>query len=406
MLNRNFTEFKEEIRTTLTHLFEPDFEFPEGLLRDFKVEQVPGSQELQEKILSAIVEMEPPDDSPSSGLLRRYFESLYLHYNLRLTQEEVANRLHLSVRHLQRIQAEAVHLLAGRMWQQYIESAGLDEKATQAIDWQSQAAMEFSLLRDSSPDVSVDIESVIKSVLEMDAFIVSAYGIKMETGNIQPSLVTPVHPSILRQTIISAISALAHILNPLTIKFYSILEGGKIKITLAGPVGDCSGLDTEDLTRDILLTPEMKLEVICKHPVLYLNIRVPIVGERNVLVVEDNPDMVYYYRRCTTGTIYHLHHIASGKDLFPAIEAYKPDIILLDVMLPDIDGWQLLTNLHERAISREIPVVVCSVVKEANLALALGACICLPKPVQPQRLVEALDQAYDRSQKEAQADRP
>jgi CheY-like chemotaxis protein len=110
--------------------------------------------------------------------------------------------------------------------------------------------------------------------------------------------------------------------------------------------------------------------------------------------------MVYFYRRCTAGTTYNFNHISLGKDLFQAIDTFKPDIILLDVMLPDMDGWQLLTNLHERSVSRDIPVVVCSVMKEENLALALGACGYLVKPVQPQQLVEALDHAFARSLRE------
>jgi CheY-like chemotaxis protein len=74
------------------------------------------------------------------------------------------------------------------------------------------------------------------------------------------------------------------------------------------------------------------------------------------------------------------------------VEDHRPAIIVLDVMLPDIDGWQLLTHLHEHPLTRSTPVIVCSVVKEEALALALGATIFLAKPVEPERFVEALDQ--------------
>lgn len=408
---KDFLTFKDEIHTALMHLYDPDFEFPAALYARLNCEQALGSRNVQEKILAAIAEMEPGSDIQSGSRARRNFDSLYLHYNARMTQEEVANRLHLSVRHLQRTQAEAVHLLAGRLWASQTVATAIaattsEEKPAQAIDWRTQAAQEFSLLRDSAPNITADIESVIQSVLALDSFMVSAHGIHLEIGNLQSSLVTTVHPSILRQTLISAISALAPIIRSKMIKFYTALEGGRIKITLAGPVVECSRLNTDDLTREILLTPEMSLESICKNEHIYLHIRMPVVGERTVLVVEDNLDMVYFYRRCTSGTTYNFHHITSGKDLFLAIETYKPDVILVDVMLPDIDGWQLLTHLHERAISRDIPVVVCSVVKEENLAIALGACVYLAKPVQPQRFVEALDQAFSRSFKEPQADLP
>jgi CheY-like chemotaxis protein len=406
MAINDFLTFKEEIRTVLIHLYDPDFEVPEALYAIFHCEQVPDTRIIQEKILAAIAELEPGNGVPTGSRERRNFDSLYLHYNRRMTQEEVAKHLHLSVRHLQRTQSEAIHLLTGKLWRLYTEVPAGMEKSNLAADWRTQAAQEFSLLRESAPNVTADIESVIQSVLALDSFMVSAHDIHLEIGSLQSSLTTTVHPSILRQTLISAISCLAPSIHTRVLKFYTVLESGRIKITLAGPVAKFFNPNSDDLTREILITPEMDLEVICKNELVYLNIRVPMVGERTVLVVEDNPDMVYFYRRCTSGTTYNLHHISAGSGIFRAIETIKPDIILLDVMLPDMDGWQLLTHLHEQAVSRDIPVVVCSVVKEENLALALGACAYLSKPVQPQRFVEALDLAFSRSFKESQADLP
>ena len=403
MTIQEFLTFKEAIRTVLIHLYDPDFEVPEALCAIFDCEWVPGSRIVQEKILAAIAELGPGTSAPSAERDRRYFDALYLHYNRRMTQEEVANHLHLSVRHLQRTQNEAIHLLSGKLWKFHLEGSASKEKLNQAEDWRAQAAQEVSLVRESAPNITADIESVIQSVLALDAFMVSAHGIHLEIGSLQSALTTTVHPSILRQTLISAISCLAPAIHSKVLKFYSILESGRIKITLTGPVAKSFNPNTAELTREILLTSEMNLEVICKNELIYLHIRVPMVGERTVLVVEDNPDMVYFYRRCTSGTTYNLHHISAGSEIFQAIETHQPDIILLDVMLPDMDGWQLLTHLHERVLSRGIPVVVCSVVKEENLALALGACVFLTKPVQPQRLVEALDLAFGRSFKASQS---
>ena len=75
------------------------------------------------------------------------------------------------------------------------------------------------------------------------------------------------------------------------------------------------------------------------------------------------------------------------------IEELQPDAIVLDVMLPDIDGWQVLTHLYDRPATRSIPVIVCSVVREEALALALGATSFLSKPIRPHEFVAALDQA-------------
>jgi CheY-like chemotaxis protein len=76
-----------------------------------------------------------------------------------------------------------------------------------------------------------------------------------------------------------------------------------------------------------------------------------------------------------------------------AVETVTPDVIVLDVILPDADGWELLMHLHEHPIARSIPIIICSVVREKELALALGAKAYLPKPVRRRQFISALQQA-------------
>ncbi|MBC7255945.1 MAG: response regulator [Chloroflexi bacterium] len=114
-----------------------------------------------------------------------------------------------------------------------------------------------------------------------------------------------------------------------------------------------------------------------------------------VFVVDDNRDLVHYYQRCTAGTPYRIIHIPRGREIFPALERQRPDAIVLDLMLPDVDGWEILGQLHEHPLSRTVPVIVCSVVREAELALTLGATVFLAKPVKRQQFLEALAQVIN-----------
>jgi CheY-like chemotaxis protein len=92
------------------------------------------------------------------------------------------------------------------------------------------------------------------------------------------------------------------------------------------------------------------------------------------------------------GTRYHILYRANGAGLVESLPDVSPDAIVLDVMLPDIDGWRLLMRLHQDERTRTIPVVVCSVVKEADLARSLGAARFLEKPVRPREFIRALDE--------------
>ena len=86
-----------------------------------------------------------------------------------------------------------------------------------------------------------------------------------------------------------------------------------------------------------------------------------------------------------------------GQRVFEIVEDFAPDVIVLDIMLPDVDGWELLALLHEHPVARSIPIIVCSVVREEDLALALGAALYLPKPVERQQFIRALDQVLSQA---------
>jgi DNA-binding response OmpR family regulator len=130
-------------------------------------------------------------------------------------------------------------------------------------------------------------------------------------------------------------------------------------------------------------------------------VKLPSTDYVTVLVVDDNLDLVHFYRRYVTGTRYRIVHVAKGQQVFKTLEEFPSDIIVLDVMLPDIDGWELLAHLREHTVTRSIPVVVCSVVRERELALALGAALYLPKPVRRRQFILALDEVLSQASGEA-----
>lgn len=72
----------------------------------------------------------------------------------------------------------------------------------------------------------------------------------------------------------------------------------------------------------------------------------------------------------------------------------KPDAIILDVMLPSADGYEALQTLRSDPITASIPVVVCTVLKQRDLALALGATDFLAKPATQGALLAALARCW------------
>jgi CheY-like chemotaxis protein len=69
----------------------------------------------------------------------------------------------------------------------------------------------------------------------------------------------------------------------------------------------------------------------------------------------------------------------------------RPHAITLDIMMPNKDGWSVLTELKSDAATRDFPVIICSILDQADKGFSLGAADYLVKPILEDDLVHALD---------------
>jgi CheY-like chemotaxis protein len=100
-----------------------------------------------------------------------------------------------------------------------------------------------------------------------------------------------------------------------------------------------------------------------------------------VLVVEDDPQfselLALYLRQERYTPVQHY----SGVGVVALARELQPTLITLDIMLPGRDGWDVLRDLKADPQTRDIPVLIVSVLEESELALSLGAVNCLGKPL-------------------------
>lgn len=110
-----------------------------------------------------------------------------------------------------------------------------------------------------------------------------------------------------------------------------------------------------------------------------------------VLIIDDNPDVRLLFQRYLQAIPYRLIQATSADQALQLVAQVEPRLIILDLMMPFRDGWDLLQILQRDPRTRSIPIVVCSVVHERTLALTMGAAYFLPKPVSQAALLEVLE---------------
>ncbi len=109
-----------------------------------------------------------------------------------------------------------------------------------------------------------------------------------------------------------------------------------------------------------------------------------------VLVVEDDPSAARLLRAYLEPEGYGVRVVTDGESALALARSDPPTAILLDVLLPGIDGWEVLRRLKADPNLRAVPVVIVTVVDERDVGLALGAVDYLVKPIDRENLLGSL----------------
>lgn len=116
------------------------------------------------------------------------------------------------------------------------------------------------------------------------------------------------------------------------------------------------------------------------------------MGKR-ILFVEDNNTHRLITQDFLTAREYSVVSLPDGSELFQTMKSFNPDLLLLDLKLPQMDGFMLLEQLQQ-SLWRSLPVIVISAYafqKERQKAIDLGARSYLTKPINFEGLIQAIE---------------
>jgi DNA-binding response OmpR family regulator len=121
-----------------------------------------------------------------------------------------------------------------------------------------------------------------------------------------------------------------------------------------------------------------------------------VTGERRVLIVEDDADLRHVYRLALSFAGFQVQEAIDGMDALRRIDADPPDLIVLDLMLPDLSGLVVQQEVAAHAHTRNIPVVIVTG-SGINLDHVDVPCV-LRKPITPEQLIETVRKCLNAEQ--------
>jgi DNA-binding response OmpR family regulator len=125
---------------------------------------------------------------------------------------------------------------------------------------------------------------------------------------------------------------------------------------------------------------------------LAAEISLPVRPSWRVLVIDDNTDTLHLYERALADSRYTCLTCGQPQHAVAQAAEVRPHIIMLDVMMPDVDGWELLGRLRTHPALQNTPIIISSILPQEQLARTLGAAAFLRKPFNRVSLLAVLDQ--------------
>lgn len=411
--NATRNRFLDELRRVLRNLYDPTVLAQSPLTRVFDV-QAHGNpaQALRQVVIGGIQALKPDHSVPPTAPAWRIYQVLAQCYIEQSCQTIVANNLGLSVRQLRRQQREAEHALADYLWAHHRLEARADrlmsDAALQAPIPPEAAAVgangrqeELDWLSQSLATGSVDVAEVLRAAVNLTAPLAQRHNVRLEYDSTAAGAPIVGQASLLRQALIN-----------LMVGAISAVPGGQVHAETATdaqeivvrveaiPAGPGAFVGEDTWTESLAMAQQLigrfggRLELSpagASERSRTVTLRLTPPERLPVLVIDDNQDTLHLFERYLSGTRYQFIGARDPEQALALAAQAHPRVVLLDIMLPNVDGWELLGRLREHPQTGGIPIIVCTILPQEPLALALGAAAFLRKPVSREALLALLD---------------
>jgi len=340
-----------------------------------------------------IASLKPQPGLSSSVQDRHSYELLQFRYIEQFTQKEVAEHLGVSLRQYQREQQIALERLASLLE----EKVGV-KLQEQLGKQENHSEKDIAWMVNPSLEEKSDFSSILEGVLRLVHPLTERYSIKFKV-EIEPGLpAVNVHREALRQILVAIFSVTIHQAVGGLIRLYIRRDRDDVIVSIEGGKNARERVQLSDNDKANLVMAERMIKLIGgaleqKEETVVPKTRLclPIFKRMNIMVIDDSQDNIQLLQRFLSDTQYQMTGLIDPQLAIGAIENNLPQLIVLDLMMPSIDGWEILSQLRSKPAIQHIPVVVCSILPQEELALSLGADAFLRKPITREVFLALLD---------------
>ncbi|MBC7237776.1 MAG: response regulator [Chloroflexi bacterium] len=385
----------EELRDALRHLYDnaylADHPLAARLFPDLSSNGFSRSKALRMWLIDGIESLRPEAGTPQCADSWRIYHILQRRYIESNSTAEVMLRVNLGHSQYHVYHREALERL-GQLLERRRESLAENRTLATFSGKNSLLREELRHLRTPQGWGDVQVGRVLDGVLAMFSPLATDKGVTLDRR--QPDVPLPsirTDPLILRQLLIQVVGNLLRTMCGGTLRIAeSIAEEGEIVRLYAQGVLAPSGAILDIPTRELALALGAKVDQLVGDEGLAVSAIFPIERRKLALLIDNDRDLGQLFQRYLAQYDWNLVAVQDPDEGLRLAENLRPDVVILDVIMPQRDGWDVLSALRAHPGLGHMAIVVCSVLEQPELALSLGADMFLAKPVDQFTLLRAL----------------
>lgn len=393
--------FIENLRDALKNLYNYEYLRTSPLTEIFKVQdRFDSSRTLQQILIDGVNTFKPSPEEPDQSHAWRVFDSLFCCYVQQLKQQIVADQLSISPRQLRREQRMALESLADYLWDEYNLGADKPPQNTSVQEPQfdnPELAKELGWVQELQFSHPTSFASVLNSAIDVIKPISRERNVTIQnqvTADL-PSLA--IHEVVLTQILVNLISAAVNRASEGVVEISAEAKNWVVDVNIQTPQKN----PTPSLKKGANIALAIELSKLSSIELGFTesdavafcaNLLLPIQEQIPVLLIDDNEDALELFHRYTAGSRYRLISTQDPNEVIDLVGKTKPQLIVLDIMMPETNGWTVLGMLKNHPLTTQIPVMICTILPQKELALSLGASGFINKPINRQDFLAALNQ--------------
>jgi CheY-like chemotaxis protein len=393
-------EFQNKVKDILNHLSDPAYLENHNLISLFyRGEEAPITirmRALRDTIQNSINYLQPPQGTPTNATEWRCYRILNFRYFQLKEWHVIEEELGLSQRQVQRDLKKGLDALISILWDHYEsqdqgtgESAKELEEATETYD---QELIKEELKNWEISYDLINLHQILEQALQLGKSLSKTeFHERVEMKEVDKKLCVMVDQVLTKQGLYKIFSLIGEGPEHLKVQIKTRkLNEFFYELSFTFNLINIHTQDHWSIAQLFFTIQGLRHHFTESSGNTIISVILPVKKQISCLVIDDVESVRRLIERMLGSYGIQVFGSDNYSNALNLIQLVKPDFILLDILMPKMDGWQMIKNLKSNPATMDIPVIICSVLYEPELSQAVKAAAYIRKPINRLELIKTL----------------